>query len=250
MREKIRLGDLLLREGVIDEERLNRALSVQKETQKRIGRVLVELNFISEEKICEVLSHQLNIPKVDIKDIEFSFFDKRLLSIIKRKRILPISKNNNSIILAMSDPLDVITMDDIRRITGCDVKPVITTESQMDEAIKRYIAALMAKELKEKDARLSQFVSDITKKELKPFSIDSSVFLEATKAVFTGRTRDTELEDILGDVLVRRGIITQSQLNIAKGQRKDERLGDILVRLKFTNRGRVLTELTQILFKI
>ncbi|MEW6102851.1 MAG: hypothetical protein AB1630_03385 [bacterium] len=250
MREKIRLGDLLLREGLIDEEKLNRALAVQKERKERVGRILVELKFISEEKICEVLSTQMNIPKVNLSNREFSFFDKRLDPLIKKKGVLPLVKSNNTIVLAMSDPLDVITIDDVRRITGCEIKPVITTESQMTEAIKRYDEALMAFEIKERDSRLSQFVDAIRKNQPKPFQVDTSVFLEATKSVFTGKTRDTEVEDTLGDVLVRKGIITQSQLDMAKSQRREERLGDVLVRLKFTNRGRVLTELTQILFKI
>lgn len=250
MREKIRLGDLLVKSGLLDEEKLNKALQLQKERRERLGKILVELEYISEDKICDCLSTQLNIPKVNLKDMGFSFFDKRLENIIKRKMVLPITKNNTTIVLAMSDPLDVITIDDVRRITGCDIKPVITTESQILEAIKRYLTAFMASELQSHSPKLSQFVDAITKIQPKPFSVDPSVFLEATKSVFTGKTRDTEAEDILGNVLVRKGIITQSQLDIAKGQRKEEKLGDVLVRLKFTSKGRVLTELTTILFKI
>lgn len=250
MREKVKLGDLLIKNGLLDEEKLKTALELQKEKKERIGKILVDLNFISEDKICEVLSTQMNIPKVNLSDREFSFFDERLSSTIKRKRILPIAKNNTTIVLAMSDPLDVIAIDDVRRITGCDIKPVITSESQMTEAIKRYESAFMAHELQRNNPRISKFVNEITKREPKPFSIDSSVFLKATKSVFTGATLDTEAEDILGDLLVRKGIITQSQLDIAKGQRKEEKLGDVLVRLKFVSRGRILTELTNILFKI
>lgn len=250
MREKIKLGELLVKNGLLTEERLNKALELQKEKKERLGRILVELEYISEDKICDFLSTQMNVPKVNLKDREFSFFNKALLPIIKRKMVLPVAKNNTTIILAMADPLDVITMDDIRRMTGCDIKPVITTESQMLEAIKRYESAFLAQELQRADPRVSQFVEEITKSQPKPFSVDSSVFLEATKSVFTGRTRDTEVEDMLADVLVRKGIITQSQLDIAKAKMGKEKLGDVLVQLKFTSRGRILTELTNILFKI
>lgn len=248
MREKIRLGELLVKMGLLDERKLETALQLQKQKRERIGKILIELEFISEDKLCEVLSTQMNIPKVDLTEREFSFFDKRLEPIIKRKMVLPIAKNNNTIVLAMADPLDVIAIDDIRRITGCEIKPVITTESQMREAIKRYFSVLMAHELQRED--VTKFVNEITKRDLKPFSIDSYVFLEATKSVLERKTADTEAEDMLGDVLVRRGIITKTQLDIAKGQRKGEKLGDVLVKLKFSTRGRILTELTNILFKI
>lgn len=250
MREKVKLGDLLVKSGLLDPEKLKIALEVQNEKKERLGKILVNLNFISEDKICEVLSSQMNIPKVNLSNREFSFFDKRLSSIIKRKNVLPIAKNDTTIVLAMSDPLDVIAIDDVRRITGCNIKPVITTESQMTEAIKRYESAFMAHELQTHDPRISQFVNEITKIKSKPFSIDPSVFLEATKSVIIGTTQDTETEDILGELLMKKGIITQSQLDIAKGQRKEEKLGDVLVRLKFTNRGRILTALTNILFKV
>ncbi|MEW6483016.1 MAG: hypothetical protein AB1397_08520 [bacterium] len=249
MKDK-RLGEILLKEGLIDEEKLNKALFLQRETKKRVGKILVELNFISEEKICEALSSQMNIPKVNLSEREISFFDERLNSLIKKKKVLPLVKNSNTIVLAMSDPLDVITMDDVRRITGCEVKPVVATESQIDEAIKRYYEDRLVRDLKTKDSTLSQFVDSIRKGQPKPFAVDTSFFLEATKSIFAGRTRDIEAEDILGDLLVRKGIITQSQLDLAKEKRNEEKLGDVLVRLKFTSRGRVLTELTQILFKI
>lgn len=250
MREKIRLGELLVKNGLLTEERLDKALQLQKEKKERLGKILVELEYISEDKICDFLSTQINVPKVNLKDREFSFFDKALLPIIKRKMVLPIVKNNTTIVLAMANPLDVITMDDIRRMTGCDIKPVIATESQIQEAIKRYESAFLAQELQKVDPRVSQFVEEITKRQPKSFSVDSSVFLEATKSVFVGKTRDTEAEDMLADVLVRKGIITQSQLDIAKAKRREEKLGDVLVQLKFTSRGRVLTELTNIFFKI
>ncbi|HAW50456.1 TPA: hypothetical protein DCX16_05875 [bacterium] len=251
MREKLRLGDILLKEKIIDEEKLNKALSIQKITNKRLGKIIVELELATEDRICDALANQLNIPKVSLKDREFTLFEKKLTLIIKKKRVLPLSKNNNTLVLAMIDPLDVITIDDIRRMTGCLVKPVIATESEMDEAIKRYEEREIATEVLQKQGeRLSQFVSDITKKELKPFSIDAKIFLEATKAMTSPIGRDIELEDILGDVLVRKGVITQSQLDIAKEQRRERKLGDVLVELRFVQKGKILSELTNILFKI
>lgn len=251
MREKIKLGDLLVKNGSLSPKDLKTALELQKEKKERLGKILVDLEFISEDKICEVLSQQMNLPKVDLTKSEFLFFDKRLEGVIKRRMVLPISKNNNLIVLAMADPLDVIAIDDVRRITGCEIKPVITTESQIRAAIKMYFSAFMAYELQQKNnPMLSKFVNEIQKTTPKPFSIDPSIFLKATKSVLGGKTVNLEAENMLGEVLVLNGVITKTQLEIAQTQRKGEKLGDILVRLKFTTRGRILTELTNILFKI
>jgi type IV pilus assembly protein PilB len=251
IKKRERLGDILIREGAITSDQLNSALFIQREKRKRLGEVLVEMGFITEDKLTSILSAQLKIPRVDLKKVDLQVFEKKLNPIIYRKRVLPLFQQNNYIVLAMCDPLDVITMDDVARITGCKVRPVIAKSSDMDDAIARYKQKETEREIEEMgDERTKRFMKEIGKERMVPFKLDSSIFLEATKSTLSQSVSKATSydEEAIEKVLVEAGIVTKDQLRLAKNKRGNEKLGDTLVRLRFTTRATVLSKLSHMLF--
>ena len=139
-----KLGDALVQAGLISEEQLKKALEVQRGTTKRIGEILVELNLVNELDIISALSKQLGIPYVtrasgllsppkgeDLEQMVPEEFARQHL-------ILPLSKNLNSLTIACVDPLDLIAMDSLSRLTGCQVNPIVAPRADLENAIDRF----------------------------------------------------------------------------------------------------------------
>ena len=141
-RVKIHLGSLLVQERVITENQLNEALAMQKKTHKRLGDCLMKLGFATEDDIVNVLSTQLNIPRIDLRGIRI---DPEVISmvggtVLRRHGVLPIAfdeSRSNALILAMSDPLDMAAQDDITIITNCTVEPRIATMAEINAVLDK-----------------------------------------------------------------------------------------------------------------
>ena len=142
-RSKKRLGDLLLDEGLITGEQLEKALKLAKETGKRIGETLVENGIVTERDIMNALSHQLGIEIVSLIGVEIS---KELLglvdaSILRKNRMVPIdfyNGNVNVVRLAMADPMDMAAVDDFMMITNLQVEPVLALPNEIMLTLDRY----------------------------------------------------------------------------------------------------------------
>ncbi|MGB9808319.1 MAG: type IV-A pilus assembly ATPase PilB, partial [Thermosulfidibacteraceae bacterium] len=130
---KIRLGELLLKEKLITEEQLNQALEIQKKVGKKLGDILVELGFISREKLESTLE-KYNIALQQIKEVEdIESIDPNLTRIIPERiaslfKIAPLKKEGNVIYVASTDPLEHSTLEYIRFATGYNVKVVLVAE--------------------------------------------------------------------------------------------------------------------------
>jgi type IV pilus assembly protein PilB len=138
MQTRKRLGDLLVETGIISEEQLGDALSNKKEEQK-LGDALVERGFISEHQLIEVLEFQLGIPHISLHKFPV---DTSLLSLLSKETalryaVIPIEKEDNELTVAMSDPLDYYTIDDLKLSTGFKIKSVIATKEEIMNAIHK-----------------------------------------------------------------------------------------------------------------
>ncbi|AFK86962.1 MULTISPECIES: GspE/PulE family protein [Thermoanaerobacterium] len=136
---KKKLGDLLVEVGLLDESQLNNAIKIQKKTGEKLGKILVKEGYLTEEQIIEALEFQLGIPHIDMKKV---FIDANVAKLIpesmaKRHVAIPIKKENNSIFVAMADPLNIFAIDDIKLVTKLDVKPLIASEDGILKAIDR-----------------------------------------------------------------------------------------------------------------
>ncbi len=137
MRRK-KLGQILVEAGLINEDQLVQALEEQKKQKgKQLGRIIIEKEWAKNEDICQALSKQLNIPYVKLKELEFS---KEVIETIPRKQasrklLFPYKKTGRRLRLAMANPLDYTTINEIKFKTGLDVSVAVATEEDIREAI-------------------------------------------------------------------------------------------------------------------
>jgi MSHA biogenesis protein MshE len=137
--EKIRLGDLLVQHKLISHEQLRQALDEQNRTGRKLGRVLVDSAFVSEDQISETLAKQLNIPFINLKYYNASLEIVRRLpeNQARRFRALVLEERNGMLLVGMADPTDLFAFDELTRILKCDIDVAVVTEGQLLETIDR-----------------------------------------------------------------------------------------------------------------
>ena len=145
-RERMRLGDLLIKQNVLTEEQLQKALAKQKGSGKKIGEILVEEGFITEEMIARALQMQLGLKIVHLTGVTIPKEVRGLVKadILKKYVVIPFELdpyNANILHLAMADPMDMAAMDDISIVTNLQVEPYICTSGEILAAIDRCYGA-------------------------------------------------------------------------------------------------------------
>ncbi|HEX9704664.1 MAG TPA: type IV-A pilus assembly ATPase PilB [Gemmatimonadales bacterium] len=135
-----KLGDILVREGLITLEQLKRALQEQKSSGMRLGYTLVKLGFIEETEVTKMLARQYRMPAVDLSRFEVDPKILKLLppDIATKHTVLPLKREGRTLTVAIADPNNVAAIEDIKFITRCDVFPVIAGEYTLRNAIDRY----------------------------------------------------------------------------------------------------------------
>ena len=148
-----RLGDMLIDEGLISIEQLKQALVVQKDKGGRLGSVLVQLNFVTDEQISQTLGRQYNVGVVSFDNLEIEQMTLKTISpqIAQKFQVIPIKREGKNLFLAMANPVDVYTIEDIKFATGYNVVPLVASENLIGQAIEKYygVAGSMAEMLTE-----------------------------------------------------------------------------------------------------
>ncbi len=142
-RRKLRIGDILINEGLLTEETLGKALELQKEKKKRLGEILVDEGFVSDEAMADALCSQLRMDRADlgntvITDDILSIFE---VDILKKYTVIPVeyARNNiNMIRVAMADPMDMLAIDDLSMISNRAIEPIVATPREIMLAIDKY----------------------------------------------------------------------------------------------------------------
>jgi type IV pilus assembly protein PilB len=134
-----RLGDILQERGLISQEELAAALEEQRRSGDRLGESLVKLGFVTADQVADALSEHLRIERVD--------FGRRYLapeivelvpaSVITSKYVLPLEVEDGFLVVAMADPMDINVIDDLQRLTGKIIRPLVATEEEIIEAFQR-----------------------------------------------------------------------------------------------------------------
>ncbi|MCF7887961.1 MAG: Flp pilus assembly complex ATPase component TadA [Candidatus Omnitrophica bacterium] len=138
-----KIGDILIDEGLITLKQLDEAVSLQEKEGGKLGEILISLGYVSQEQIIIALSKQLDIPYVSLSSGKLKPVpDQNLEELIPRdfaakNLVLPLSRSFNSLTVVMSDPLDLILIDNLKKITGCEINPVISTRKDIRRAIER-----------------------------------------------------------------------------------------------------------------
>ena len=143
------LGELLLEEGLINAEQLEQALETQRSTGKRIGRVLLDMGAVAQEQLGTMLSQQMGLEFVRLTGMTVRDDLARLLpaAVARRLQVIPIADDDGTLTVAMVDPLDIVAVDDIRRLVGMPVRAVISTLDDFQDAIDRYPVLEVAVEI-------------------------------------------------------------------------------------------------------
>lgn len=134
------IGEILMEKGVISKEQLDKAIVEQKRTGEFIGSCLIRLGYISEKELLVLLSEQFGIPYQDLREISI---DDNLIASIPAKyvwhyKFMPLRIKGNILTIAISNPLDIWLLEDIKLNLGYDVECVLTSEHQIREALRKY----------------------------------------------------------------------------------------------------------------
>jgi MSHA biogenesis protein MshE len=137
--EKLRLGDVLVQQKLISMEQLQQTLELQRSTGKKMGRLLIETGVITEELLANGLARQLRIPFVNLKTFPFRADVIKLLpeSSARRFKALALEDKGSTLLVALSDPLDVFAYDELTRILKRDISIAAVPESQLAAAFDR-----------------------------------------------------------------------------------------------------------------
>lgn len=132
-----KLGEILCKEGIITQAQLDEVIKFQAKEGGRLGEILQKMGFVTEEDIVVALGKQLNIPYVTIgAGLLKPAMDQNLDKLISKEfaiknLVLPLSKNLNSLTCAITDPLDIILIDNLRKMTNCEINPVVATKTEI-----------------------------------------------------------------------------------------------------------------------
>jgi len=157
-RKRIRLGECLIKEGCLTPEQLETVLLAQKGSGKRLGELLVENGIVTEEQLAQALSNQLGLGRVNLQTIEIPDDILNLVSpaVLRKHGVLPFAyKENapNTILVAMSDPMDFGASDDISIVTNFTVEPVVSTNRSIMLALDKYFGNTEIKQAAEQYAK-------------------------------------------------------------------------------------------------
>jgi type IV pilus assembly protein PilB len=206
-RKPKQLGQILLEQGLISEEHLQRALEEHRTTPKSLGRVLIDLGYIRERDLVRALAEQVGLEFVDLTEYRIDAAVAALLpeALSRRYRALPIGEEDGKLLVAMSDPANVYALDDIRSITGRDVRPVVATSNDVEQAIQKFSGmGEQAEALATEAAEALDDQPDLTDVQA---AVEDAPIVKLVQAIMTqasaDRASDVHIEPTEKDVRVR-----------------------------------------------
>lgn len=207
------IGQVFLERGLIDEEELRTALNLQAESREKLGKLLVDLGYISEKDCLAVVSEHLNVSAITGAEYPAVPALENILThrFMKQCKFVPVALENNVLTLAMTDPLDDATLDLVRQTTGFAVKAVLGAESEIMDVLEKFYgsaASSLGRIIEGIDEgnidSLSEEIEDI--EQLKDLASEAPVIrlvnLIISKAI-ESRSSDVHIEPFEKDLKVR-----------------------------------------------
>lgn len=179
----MKLGEVLIQQGIITEQMLDEALREQKKDGARIGSVLVKLGFVSEKDLLDALSRHFGCPNIDLKDTKLDDAVLKLVpsELAAKYLAIPIKRFGHTLTVAMINPGDVAAIEDIQFATGFEVKPVVASEDSILKLIQDHY-------------HVQKLLSDVM------YEIEMAENVDASVQVVTGTEEVKEKESDLADV--------------------------------------------------
>ena len=206
----MRLGDLLVASGVITPEQIEEALKIQKETHQRLGDVLIQNSFITERNLIDALQIQLGVEFVDLTavsiPVELAKYVPRNLA--RKFCVVPVKLVQDTLYLAMSDPLDFVAQEQVKAASRRKVIPMIATRQATEQAIARlYGNEGTARVIEEMKREAGTPAPDIVPAQMVQDASDSAPTIRFVNSIieraFQERASDIHLEPQETEMVVR-----------------------------------------------
>jgi len=146
----LKLGELLIKSQMINEQQLEKALAEQRSTSGRLGEILQKMGLVTEDDIIDCLSHQFGVPSINLRHFEIDESVAKLIPVdlARKYNVIPVNKTGATLTVAMSDPTNIFAMDEITFVTGYRVEPVVASEEAIAESVEKYHGTSREVELK------------------------------------------------------------------------------------------------------
>jgi len=191
-RKKIRIGDLLVENGVITDEQLLTALATQKKSGAKLGATLIELNYITSQQFHEFLATQLKLPYIDLKHYSYQPEIVRLLpeTAARRFRVMVLAREPNRLLVGMADPTDIYAYDELTKILKTQVSIAVVNEAELLKALDNVyrrtqeivnIAEELGEELAQGDTNLDLLLAEADVEDAPVVRLLRSLFEDAVQ---------------------------------------------------------------------
>lgn len=148
MKTNLRIGEVLTEKGYVTEEQISQALAYQKEHRdKRVGQILMELGFVTETQVLEALASRLQLRIVDVAQLvvnieAVAMIDKGLA---EKNLILPVHVKDHNMQIVTNDPLNYFALEEVRQQSGCQLEILLSEEAPLKQAISYYFSEVSAR---------------------------------------------------------------------------------------------------------
>lgn len=225
-KKKIRIGDLLIQNKVITEEQLMTALAEQKKTGRKLGKALIDLGYVDEDKLLNLLSQQLEVPFVQLRHYQFNQdLVKRLPETHARRfRAIVLDEQQGELLVGMADPMDLMAFDEISRVVNQNLRLAVVRESELlttiDMVYRRtdeisHLAEELDSELEDDAFDLAELTATGDDSEAPVVKLLQSIFEDAVQA----RASDIHIEPDESVVRIRQRIDGVLQEQVMKETR-------------------------------
>ncbi|HPW69598.1 MAG: ATPase, T2SS/T4P/T4SS family [Desulfomonilia bacterium] len=139
MTEKRRMGEILVELGLIDEHRLRHALDIARKKKRKLGETLIRLAYLSEDQVLGILKNLTEVPAIDMKE---GVVGKQAQTVLppdrmKELKVVPIDIKDKMAVVAFADPLNYVTVENVKFLLNRDVTPVLASEAQVEDILEQ-----------------------------------------------------------------------------------------------------------------
>jgi len=204
------LGEILESMGCVSSADIKQALEEQKATGRKLGHILIEKNLVSQEDVTKALADQFGIEMVDIEgmDVPREVIEMVPRDLAQEHNIIPIEMHDGVLTVAMSDPLDLFTLDNLRFVINCPVECVLATSDSIKTALNRYYG-MAEKEIEKQYEQIGQEIevkkegdaasADVDGDDAPVIRLVTMIIMEAVKA----RASDIHVEPLANRLRIR-----------------------------------------------
>lgn len=144
----IKLGEILVKQGVVRPDQMNKALEEQKRSGGKLGQILVQMGIIKDVQLLKALEQAYQVPGIDLNTFQIQPTAVQLIprDVCERHTLIPVQKvGTGTLVVAFSDPGNVAVRDDLRFITRCKIQVVVATEGAINASIDKYYSTSVSK---------------------------------------------------------------------------------------------------------